>query len=112
MADPKTTTNFTDPGSNAVYTYISDTEIMLSAPRKEGTLITYFNFAAKDPSVRFVLDTGVVKQDLETVPMNQLPDTLVHYVGQAYMALRSLGGDPFTLTASVAAGPTGKKPKP
>lgn len=100
----KTTKDFTEAGSNAEYTLVSGTEILLRTPRKDGTLLEYFNFSAKNPNVRFVLDTGAVKMDIDTIPMENLPDKMQHHLSQAYMALRALGGDPFTLRASVAAG--------
>jgi hypothetical protein len=105
----KTTRDFTEAGSNAEYTLLGETQILLTTPRKDGTLLEYFNFAAKDPALRIVLDTGLVKQELGTFPMENLPGEATHHLTQAYMALRALGGDPFTLRASVAAGPARRR---
>ncbi len=105
----KTTKDFTRAGSGEEYSYISDTEVLLTAPHKDGTLFQYFNFAAKDPSVRIVLDTGQVKMDIGTVFMEDIKDARVHHLSQAYLALRELGGDPFG-TRAQADRQSGKKP--
>lgn len=61
------TKEFTESGSNAEYTLLSDTQILLATPRAKGWLNQYFDFSSRKPTIRFEVDTGASRIDLGTV---------------------------------------------
>lgn len=93
---------FTNHSADASFVYAGPQQVIKTSDVKGGTLMTHYHFEASDPYITVKLKTGDEVKTLEE--KRRMADVGSRELSEAYIALRQLGGDPFTLQAQIHGG--------